>query len=98
MSIEIIVPIGGILGLIYATYLFINVKTVDHGYRSITAVPYPLNINTAKKDTIEALPSIGKKRSVRLILNRPYKSKNEIIKLFDNKEIGKELLNFISIW
>lgn len=92
-SYPILIGIPGVIELNH----FIDVKTVDYGYRSITAVPFPLNINTAHRCTIEALPRIGKKRSVKLMLNRPYKEKNDVVKIFDDASVGKDLLHFISV-
>ncbi len=74
----------------------IDVTVVDHGFRSVTAVPYPLPINTATLHTLQALPGIGKKRAMRIIRNRPYQTKKELIHCFDDPEIGKQLIETIT--
>jgi radical SAM superfamily enzyme with C-terminal helix-hairpin-helix motif len=74
----------------------INVTIVDHGYRSVTAIPYPLNINTATLKTLQALPNIGEKRAMRLIQKRPFSSPDEIIPVFDDKQLGKQLIELIT--
>ncbi len=74
----------------------INVTVVDHGYRSITAIPHPLNINTANLNTLQALPNIGKKRAMRLIQQRPFSNPEEIISVFDDHHIGKKLIELIT--
>ena len=91
-SYPLLTGIPGVLPL----HVFYNVKIVDHGYRSITAVPFPLNINSAARETIEALPEIGKKRTARILTNRPFKNKERFLRSFDDKEIGKRLLEYVT--
>jgi len=74
-----------------------NVKVTGHGYRSITAVPFPLYINNAQRETIEALPGIGKKRAIRILANRPYRNKEHFINSLDDPLIGDKILEHISI-
>lgn len=76
---------------------FIDVKIVDYGFRSITGIPYPLDINKASRETIEALPGLGKKRTIRILVNRPFKTKNEVLDVFDEPEVGNRVLDFIQI-
>ena len=75
----------------------IDVTIVDHGFRSVTAVPYPLAINTASLHTLQALPMIGKKRAMRLIRKRPFKSSQEITTVFDDPQVGKQLIELIPL-
>ncbi len=56
----------------------IDAVIVDHGYRSVTAVPYPLDINSASMTELEALPGIGRQRAGDLIVNRPYETPDAI--------------------
>jgi radical SAM superfamily enzyme with C-terminal helix-hairpin-helix motif len=76
---------------------FFDVKVVDYGFRSITAVPYPLNINNAPRQTIEAIPGIGKKRAIRILANRPFKNRGELIKALDEDNLIDVLQNYIFI-
>lgn len=87
-----------LIGIIANVFLHqnINVTVVDHGFRSVTAIPHPLNINKATLNTLQALPMIGKKRAMRLIRNRPYLKPEEIIAVFDDKQVGKQLIELIS--
>lgn len=52
---------------------FLDAAVVDYGHRSITAVPYPLNIDTCARKCLEAIPGIGKKRAFEIIRKRPVK-------------------------
>jgi radical SAM superfamily enzyme with C-terminal helix-hairpin-helix motif len=75
---------------------FYNIKITDYGYRSITGVPYPLDINNASRETIEALPYIGRKRALRILTNRPFKNKEDLFRLLDDSTIGKNISEYIS--
>ena len=57
-------PLGTILDAI----------VVNHGQRSVTALPLKLNLNTATFSELLAIPGVGKKRAQTLISNRPYMS------------------------
>jgi radical SAM superfamily enzyme with C-terminal helix-hairpin-helix motif len=50
----------------------IDVAVVDHGYRSATGVPYPLDPNTASMDELRAIPGIGTGRAGDIVVNRPH--------------------------
>ena len=82
---------------IYKLNNFLNVKVTNYGYRSITAVPYPLNINNAQRETIEAIPNIGKKRAIRILANRPFINREHLLSSLDDLFIGDKILEYISI-
>jgi radical SAM superfamily enzyme with C-terminal helix-hairpin-helix motif len=92
-SYPLLIGIPGVFPL----HSFINVKVVDYGYRSITAIPFPLDINRALQITLEAIPGVGKKRATRILSNRPYTNKDTLIKTLDNEDIGRELLKYVNI-
>ena len=56
----------------------VDADIVDHGYRSVTAVPYPLDINSASMTELEAIPGIGKQRAGDLVVNRPYETPDAV--------------------
>ena len=76
---------------------FINVKVANHLYRSVTGIEYPLNINNAGLDAIKNIPYIGERRAAKIIRNRPYKNKEEILRFFENENLRKELNEWIDI-
>ena len=59
---------------------FYDVLIVDHGYRSITGVPVPININREDSRILQYLPGIGRKRAARVLSMRPFKDKEEVIR------------------
>jgi radical SAM superfamily enzyme with C-terminal helix-hairpin-helix motif len=52
----------------------IDIAVVDHGYRSVTGVPYPLDLNDASMDELTAIPGIGRSTAGNIVVNRPYDS------------------------
>jgi radical SAM superfamily enzyme with C-terminal helix-hairpin-helix motif len=82
---------------VYPLNQFYNVKVIDYGYRSITALPYPIDINSAPRQTIESIPGIGKKRALRIISKRPFKDKEQFINALDEKEISEEIKKYVTI-
>ena len=57
-------PLGSVL----------DVAVVDHGYRSVTGVPYPLDLNEATMDELQAIPGVGSRTAGDLVVGRPYDS------------------------
>ena len=52
----------------------LDVAVVDHGYRSVTGVPYPLDPNAASMDELTAIPGIGPSTAGDIVVNRPYET------------------------
>ena len=50
---------------------FIDVKIIDHGYRSITGLPWPFDIKKATPEELTYIPGIGKKRANKIFLEQP---------------------------
>jgi len=92
-SYPLLVGIPGVFDL----HNFFDVKVVDYGYRSITGIPYPLDINNAPRETIEAIPGVGKKRAIRILANRPFKNREEITIALDEVDVAKNIFDYISL-
>jgi len=56
----------------------IDVAVVDHGYRSVTAVPYPLDPNAASMAELTAIPGIGDSTAGNIVVNRPYETPSAV--------------------
>jgi radical SAM superfamily enzyme with C-terminal helix-hairpin-helix motif len=56
----------------------IDVAVTDHGYRSVTGVPYPLDINSASMAELATVPGIGRSRAGDIVVGRPYDSPAEV--------------------
>ncbi|WP_336362752.1 radical SAM protein [Halalkalicoccus salilacus] len=52
----------------------IDVAVVDHGYRSVTGVPYPLDVNGASMDELTSIPGIGRSTAGDIVVGRPHES------------------------
>jgi radical SAM superfamily enzyme with C-terminal helix-hairpin-helix motif len=74
---------------------FYDLKVVSHGYRSLTAVPYPVDINHASAKLIESLPGIGKSRAMNIIRRRPYSCPEELISAMDDPVVAKRLIDYV---
>jgi radical SAM superfamily enzyme with C-terminal helix-hairpin-helix motif len=63
-----------LIGIPYPVDLgkLVDVQVVGWGYRSITAIEHPLNINTCSLKALEALPGVGRKRAIRLFRPQGY--------------------------
>jgi len=61
----------------YDRNVFLDARVVDYGMRSITAVPI-LNPNDAKLYQLEAIPGIGKGLAGKIIVNRPYRTVEDL--------------------
>jgi radical SAM superfamily enzyme with C-terminal helix-hairpin-helix motif len=55
----------------------IDVAVTDHGYRSVSGVPYPLDVNAASMDELTAIPGLGRSRAGDVIVDRPYDAPEE---------------------
>lgn len=73
---------------------FIDVTVTRHGYRSITGIPYPLDINSSPASFIQELPGVGKKQAVNILRSAPYKDRDEFLEKIEGAE---KLLKYIKI-
>ncbi|MBS3778549.1 MAG: radical SAM protein [Candidatus Thermoplasmatota archaeon] len=73
-----------------------DITITDHGYRSVTGIPKPVHINKSQRETIQAIPGIGKKRTIRILANRPFANKQQFIKTFDDVTVAESILKYLS--
>ena len=56
----------------------VDVAVTDHGYRSVTGVPHPLDVNSASMDELTAVPGVGRSTAGDIVVDRPYESVTEV--------------------
>ena len=73
-----------------------DITIIDHGFRSVTGIPKPIKINTAQRETIQAIPGIGKKRTINILAKRPFTDKQQFIKTFDDATVAQSIIQYLS--
>jgi radical SAM superfamily enzyme with C-terminal helix-hairpin-helix motif len=61
----------------------IDVAIVDHGYRSVTGVPYPLDVNAASMNELSTIPGVSDSRAGDIVVSRPYDDVAEVDEVAD---------------
>ena len=62
--------------------LFYDILVTGHGFRSVSGIPYPVDINTASLAVLKELPGLNKSMAEELILKRPYKDEADLLSRF----------------
>lgn len=75
----------------------LDVFVVGHGYRSVTALPVGLNLNSAPLKALEALPGIGKARAKRIVFNRPFVSWTQVSDALDDPSVLEPIRQFLKL-
>jgi len=74
---------------------FRDVYVTDWGYRSITGVTYPFDINTMPMSAMAALPGIGKKRAQKLAAERPFNDFDDLLSVLEDPHVVDGLRDII---
>ncbi len=69
-----------------------DILVIDHGFRSVTGLPTPLNINNVTVKELEIIPGITKREILEIISKRPFKSLDELRRI-----LRDDLLNYFTI-
>jgi radical SAM superfamily enzyme with C-terminal helix-hairpin-helix motif len=75
---------------------FFDGAIVGWGERSITALEWPLHINSCHITAMEALPSIGRKRAMRLFRGRPFVDAAALLKCIDDEAVGRKVIPYLA--
>ncbi|MCU0859226.1 MAG: radical SAM protein [Thermoplasmata archaeon] len=62
---------------------WLDVAVTGRGFRSVTGVEHPMDVNTATLSMLEAVPGIGRRRAMSLVRKRPFATKEEALGVFD---------------
>ena len=73
-----------------------DVKITGWGFRSITGITYPFDINSMPMRAIEALPGIGKKRAATVVMKRPFKDLAELDAIFEDRSVAEGLRDLVT--
>jgi radical SAM superfamily enzyme with C-terminal helix-hairpin-helix motif len=86
-----------LIGIPYKTKIndFMDVNITDHGYRSVTGIEYPLDVNKASLRALSSIPGIGKKRAARVIKSRPFSSDSDFLSSLDDEKVAQKVLDYI---
>ncbi len=71
---------------------WIDILVINHGFRSVTGLPIPLNINNVTVKELEVIPGITKREVLEIISKRPFKSLDELRRI-----LRDGLLNYFTI-
>ena len=74
-----------------------DVMITDWGFRSVTGITVPFNINTMPMSAIEELPGIGKKRAAKIVMNRPYASVDALKETIGDPAVFDSIGSMISL-
>jgi len=61
----------------------LDLAVVGRGFRSVSGVIHPTDVNTATSGMLQAIPGIGKKRAMSILRKRPFSDHRELWALFD---------------
>lgn len=56
----------------------LDVVVVQHGFRSVKGIPYPLDVNTASRESLSLVPGMPKRAVAKILLERPFRSLEEV--------------------
>lgn len=75
----------------------LDAVVIDWGYRSVTAVEYPFDINHQPMSALNALPGIGKKRAAALVMARPFSSFGEVEDVVGDPAVSDILKGIVTL-
>jgi radical SAM superfamily enzyme with C-terminal helix-hairpin-helix motif len=88
-----------LVGIPYRTETerFVDVFVTEWGFRSITGITYPFDINHMPMSALEGLPGIGKKRASKIVLARPYSSLEELAEVVEDPAVMERLKDLVTL-
>ncbi|AEC51547.1 hypothetical protein PNA2_0631 [Pyrococcus sp. NA2] len=60
---------------------YYDIMIVDHGLRSVTGIPVPIEVNKESSKVLSWLPGLGKKTLAKVLAKRPFKTEDEFLNL-----------------
>ncbi len=72
-----------------------DIRITDWGFRSVTGVVQPFDLNSAPMSSLSALPGIGKKRAMAIAANRPFTGPEDLSRVIDDPRVIEDLKQFV---
>ena len=66
------------------------------GYRSVTGITYPFDMNTMPMSALAALPGIGRKRASKLVLERPLEGFDDLLDVVEDPHVVDGLRDIVT--
>jgi radical SAM superfamily enzyme with C-terminal helix-hairpin-helix motif len=76
---------------------FYDIFVTEWGFRSITGITYPFDINHMPMSSLEGLPGIGKKRASKIVMKRPYRTLEELAEVVEDPSVIEGLKDIITL-
>ena len=73
-----------------------DIIITDWGFRSVTGLVYPFDINNEPMTAVSALPGIGKKRAASIVMERPFSSYDDMRRAIDDPSVIEGLKGLLS--
>ncbi|MBQ7701600.1 MAG: radical SAM protein, partial [Candidatus Methanomethylophilaceae archaeon] len=73
-----------------------DVIITDWGFRSVTGLVYPFDINHEPMTAVSTLPGIGKKRAASIVRYRPFSSYKDMGRAIDDPTVIEGLKGLLS--
>lgn len=74
---------------------FVDIMVTDWGFRSITGITYPFDINSMPMSALEALPGIGKKRATKIVMARPLSGPEDLLGVVEDPAVVEGLMDMV---
>ncbi len=70
---------------------------VGHGFRSVTALPHPIDVNSLPEKALAAIPGVGRKRARRIVAARPFAQRGQLLACLDEPAVLEPFLDDIDL-
>lgn len=77
--------------------IFLDAKVTALGSRSLTAVQYPLDINSCPFSALEALPGVGRKRAMRIFRARPISALHQLETALGEQAVAAKGAEYVAL-
>ena len=75
---------------------FHDVLVTGWGYRSVTGITYPFDINSMPMSALAALPGIGRKRASKLVMERPLGGFDDLFNVVEDPHVVDGLRDIVT--